>query len=267
MNRSELYKLYEKLYFHEIESRDKITSRLQLPLAIFVSIFSVLGLMVRNINFDLGPIILSAFFLFLLISVIPVGLGVYYFIRGFYGHVYEYIPTAVDTEKYNQELIETYKEFENGENIAQKYLFDYLYKYYADCSSKNSNVNDKRSEFIHKSNFYIIVSILPLLITFLIFTFASIDKNEKEKVQEISIVNPLSVEAKQNPLGVQIVDSEYMREVCQSLKILVSEVKIMAEKDSTKKPPPPPPPPPKRLIREDVQIGSKKEKPDNKGDK
>lgn len=267
MNKDELFKLYEKLYFHEIESREKITSRLQLPLAIFISIFSILWLMVRSIDFGLSQTVLITYFGFLLFSIIPVLIGVYYFIKAFYGHEYEYIPTADETEKYNQTLITTYREFEKTEELAQGYLYDYLYKYYAKCSSKNSKVNDKRSEYIHKSNSFIIVAILPLLITFLIFTLASVDKNNKGKTQKISIVNPLSVVTLQNPLSVQIEDSESLKQVSQLLKFLTNEVKVMTEENSVKTPPPPPPPPPTRLIREDVQIGGEKQKNNNKEEK
>ena len=50
MEKNELYQLYEKLYFHELETRDKITGRLQVPLAIFISIISLAGYMLKNVD-------------------------------------------------------------------------------------------------------------------------------------------------------------------------------------------------------------------------
>jgi len=267
MNKDELFNLYEKLYFHEIENRDKITSRLQLPLAIFISIFSMLGFMVRNINYELNNSLLITYFILLTLSIIPVTIGIYYFIRGFFGHEYEYIPNALKTEEYNIKLHNTYKKFESGDNIAEGHLRDYLYRDYYECSSKNSEVNDNRSLFIHRSNFFIIVSILPLLITFLIFTFASVDKNNKEKIQKVSIETPLSINGTPQSLNIKIIENESTKEISKSFNDFSKEVKTMAEKDTAKTPPPPPPPPPKRLIREDVQIGGKKEKTNTEGDK
>jgi hypothetical protein len=267
MDKKNLFELYEKLYFHEIDRRDKIIGRLQLPLAIFVSILSILGVMVRNINYDLEISLIFKYFSCLAITITTVTFGLYYFIRAFYGHEYKYIPTASETEKYNKELHETYEEFDEGEELAEGYLSDYLYKDYHECSSANSNVNDNRSEYIHRSNFFIILSIVPLLITFLVFNFAQIDKNNKDKVQKISIAEPLSIDPPKQPIDVKIVDNELLKDVHKSFQILIKEVKNMADKEKAKIPPPPPPPPPKRVIREDIQLGIKKEKPSKDGDK
>jgi hypothetical protein len=239
MDKKELFKLYEKLYFHEIESRDKITSRLQLPLAIFVSILSMLGFMIRNINFHLDTTLIVSYYVCLFITITPVFFGIYYFIKAFYGHEYQLMPTASETEEYNLKLHKTYEEFDSGKELAEKYLTEYLYKDYHECSSVNSETNDKRSEFIHRSNFFIILSILPLLVTFLMFSFAHIDKNNKDNTQETST------------------------------KYYHREVEAMTDKENAKIPPPPPPPPPKRHIREDVEIGSgnNKEKSNKNGDK
>ena len=152
MDKKELLRFYEKLYFHEIDYRDKLTARLQLPLAINISFLSLLGFMVRNINFECRTNYLILFIIFIIFSTVLLIIGIVFFIKAFYGHTYEFIPTANETENYRLKLDSIYKEYENGLELANTYLEDYLYKYYCECSSNNAIVNDKRSENLHKAN-------------------------------------------------------------------------------------------------------------------
>jgi hypothetical protein len=52
MSKNPLFDLYEKLYFHEIEVREKLGGRLQTPMAIIVSLIGVLTYLLQN--FDSG---------------------------------------------------------------------------------------------------------------------------------------------------------------------------------------------------------------------
>jgi hypothetical protein len=208
MDKKELFKFYEKLYFHEIEYRDKITARLQLPLAIYISFLSLLGFMVRNINFACknGYLILFGFF-FIASSALLV-VGIIYFIKAFYGHTYEFIPTANATEAYRKKLDSTYEEYENGTELSKTYLEDYMYRYYHECSSKNAEVNDKRSENLHKANSFIVFVVVPLLVTFLFFHFGNVDKNKLEKREVVEIEKPLKIIFPKEPLEIEIVNGD-----------------------------------------------------------
>jgi len=150
MDKNKLFEFYEKAYFHEIDYRDKITSRLQLPLAIYISFLSLIGFMIRNINFSCGTVYLVSFIIIFIVSSVLITIGLIYFVKAFYGHTYEFIPTAGETEAYKQELDSTYKEFENGPELSSSYLKDYLYKYYYECSSNNSEVNDDELAKSHR---------------------------------------------------------------------------------------------------------------------
>ncbi|WP_287127335.1 hypothetical protein [Desulfobacter sp.] len=263
MEKDELLKFHEKLYFHEIEYRDKITARFQLPLAIYISFLSLLGFMVRNINFTCRSGYLILFIILFIISSVLLIFGIVYFIKAFYGHTYEFIPTANKTEAYRKELNSTYEGYENGAELSNTCFEDYLYRYFHECSSQNSEVNDKRSENLHKANSFIIFVVVPLLITFLIFNFGHVDKNMMEKIEIVEINKPLEIKFPKGPLGIEIIDGDAQKMI-SNINSLKGGLTIMAEDTKKKEPPPPPPPPPKRLIREDVQIGDK-QKRDKKG--
>lgn len=213
--------------------------------------------MVRNINFTCrnGYLILFGFF-FIASSALLV-VGIIYFIKAFYGHTYEFIPTANATEAYRNKLDSTYEEYENGTELSNTYLEDYMYRYYQECSSKNAEVNDKRSENVHRANSFIVFVVVPLLLTFLFFHFGNVGKNMMEKREVVEIKKPLKIIFPKEPLGIEIVDGDAQL-IFSNTKSTKGGLNIMVEEKNKKEPPPPPPPPPKRLIREDVQIGDKK---------
>lgn len=263
MDKIKLFEFYEKSYFHEIDYRDKITSRLQLPLAIYISFLSLIGFMIRNINFSCETIYLILFIVIFILSSALIAVGLIYFVHAFYGHTYEFIPTAVETEAYKQELDTTYKDYENGPELSSSYLKDYLYKYYYECSSNNSKVNDKRSENLHRANSFIVFSVAPLLLTFLVFHFGNVDKNKIDKVTVIESNKPLEITFPNYPMGVEII-SDKAKDLHSDTKDMKGGSSTMTDEKNKKEPPPPPPPPPKRVIREDIQIGEKLKR-DKKG--
>jgi len=189
MDENKLFELYEKLYFHEVESRDKISARLQIPLAITLTILGVIANIVKGLSFNLSSLWCYLFWILFGLGVVLFIFAVTKFIRSFYGHSYQFLPTACDTEEYRLKLIDTYKDYENGEQLSRKYFNEYLYKYYNECSSKNTKINDCRSEALHKCNTYLILCALPLAVAFLTFTFGGIDKNSEDKEYKVKITN------------------------------------------------------------------------------
>jgi len=138
-----------------------------------------------------------------------------------------------------------------------------MFKYFHECSSFNAEVNDKKSECLHKANSFIVFISLPLLLTFLIFHFGNIDKNLTTKKEIVEIIKPLKIILPEEPLTINLLSDniEQITSTCYSLK---GGLGIMSEKSKEKKPPKPPPPPPKRIIREDVQILDKRIKKTSK---
>jgi hypothetical protein len=235
MKPDQVFALYEKLYFHEVDAREKIAGRLQIPLAILLSITSIFAIFLKGADFTNYSEWNLAFFFLVVISLIFHVTSACYFIRSFYGHSYEFIPSAVSSEEYRQTLITTYSEYSDCDALVEKHFKEYLFKYFSECATQNTKVNDQRSEFLHKCNTYFVINLIPLILAFVIFTFANLDKNGAEKSYKVIIEQPVKIE----------IPEKYIN--------LNNEVIEM----TTSQRPPPPPPPPKRVIREDVQIPNK----------
>jgi hypothetical protein len=190
-----LYDLYEKLYFHEIDVREKLGARLQVPLALIVSMVGALVYLVQNWNCPLSGVVSHAFLLLLVFGFSAIVFAAISFVRSWHGYTYAFLPTSEDSERYRQLLDETYKEYDNCRSLAERALTDYLCKYYIDCASKNSRCNDQRSLYLHKTNAWIIRSVLLIALAFGVFTIGKL--GQQVKPVQVAIAQP--VEIKESP--------------------------------------------------------------------
>lgn len=231
MNQEDLFNLYEKLYFHELETREKILNRLQIPLAIIVSFVSFYGYVAKGIDLSSGlwDVIL---YIFLLASLILFALSLYNFIRAFFNHTYELIPTAVETEGYRNQLIEHYNGYPTSGQLVDDAFDNYLYKYYAECATANTKINDKRSSFIHNCNKWLAFNLPFLFLVFLIFSFSGVDKNSKKKEYSVKILNPIELESVNSPIETRsiIENAELNVDLSDSVKELLNDRRAEEEK-------------------------------------
>jgi len=188
-----LYDLYEKLYFHEIDVREKLSGRLQIPLVIILSMAGLLAFMLQNYEKTIWNTLSLPFILLLIAGSVALVVSIYYFILSWYGHTYSFLPSAQETESYQKLLNETYAPYEDGEALSKKYLDDYVCKYLITCSSINTQSNDKRSFYLHRTNASLIIVALLLLLSFLCFYFGDLDKGRQIKAIKVNIENPVSV--------------------------------------------------------------------------
>lgn len=189
LNNVSFKELYEKLYFHEIESREHLNGRLQTPLGIIMSIIAILAFMLQNLNKDVWSLGSLIFYIFFFGSVLSIGISIYFFVRSWYGNTYSFIPSAGETEAYRKILIDTYKPYPDGKNIAESYFDEYVLNCYINCSSINTACNDERSINLHKTNTFIIVTGISAFFAFLMFYSFELDKSKVDKILSVKLVN------------------------------------------------------------------------------
>ncbi|PXX94717.1 hypothetical protein [Halomonas sp. LBP4] len=175
MSPEELLKLYEKLYFHELDSRDKLTSRLQLSLAVLTGLVGALGYILMRLNLEAASPAAGAIFIVSYASaVVLVGSAGWHFIRALWNHSYERLPVATAIEDYRDELVETYKEFDDGAEDVSHHFQDFLGRYFRECAEKNAEVNKIRADRLHDSLSFVVYSIGPILISVLSFALGGL---------------------------------------------------------------------------------------------
>jgi len=79
MNRDNLFKFYEKLYFHEIEMREKLNARIQIYLAIIAALFSLIAFILKNVTKLEFAGTGFSFIIILAVDIVFLFIAIYYF--------------------------------------------------------------------------------------------------------------------------------------------------------------------------------------------
>jgi hypothetical protein len=180
MTQDQLHALYEKLYFNEIDSREKIHARLQLPLTLIVAILGALLFLVGRIEYtyDEWSLVKFVFALFLLGSIISLLVAIVYFAHALYNNEYYFLPDSKATMEYWKQCEEVFKEQPNSEALVQRAMSDYINQAYVEYGSFNTAVNDRRSEFIHRCHGVVVLTSGLLLSAFVIFNAGGLYKSK-----------------------------------------------------------------------------------------
>lgn len=167
MNQDQLFLLYEKLYFQELDRREKLSARLNLPLAVLVTVIGFLSFMLNNAPRDIDTTGHFIFWAGFVAACAATGVGAWNFKASWFGHTDKLLPTANSTENYRQSLVEFYNEYEEKEALVETTLKAYLYDYYMRFSSENTTNNDARAYHLYLATYAITVAVLLAFITFI----------------------------------------------------------------------------------------------------
>ena len=195
MTNEELKEFYERLYFQEVEARDKLSARLQLPLTLILAIIGATAFLLQNFDYQAGAWTASrvAFLFFLASGSIILILAIKWFVNAMYNNEYHFLPDSTKTADYKQLLDETYKEFQEREKLVSDALDKYIMEAYVQYAAFNTNVNDRRSAFIHLCNGAIIATAVLLISAFLAFYFGDLDKSKMKSATEVFVTKPIEV--------------------------------------------------------------------------
>lgn len=164
MTQAERQVLYEKLYFHELERREKISARLALPFAAILAVVGLLSFLLNSESQLLGRLWMPFWSLFAA-SSIALLTGAWFFRRAWFGHEDKLLPTAHAIENYHAMLTDTYAEFENHNELVSEHFNAFIFEYYKRFSSENAITNDERSYNIYRANVALTAAVLLALAT------------------------------------------------------------------------------------------------------
>lgn len=169
MNEDQLFLLYERLYFHELERRERLSGRLNVPLAILVSVIGFLAFMLQSAPRHIDGSLAVVFWLLFCASVASCGAGMWFFRRAWFGHMDKLLPTANHTERYRHEIAKLYEPYDNASQLTAYAMKRYLYEYFMRFSSENTVNNDQRSYNIYRATYAISIAVLLAFLAFVPF--------------------------------------------------------------------------------------------------
>tara|TARA_R110001583_G_scaffold177935_1_gene333586 strand:- start:276 stop:803 length:528 start_codon:yes stop_codon:yes gene_type:complete len=159
---------YEKIYFHEIDVRDKLEGRLKLPMTVF-AVLIAMALFLFNDSIKEKTCELSFIFITIYTNACLIFiLSVFFFIKSWYGYTYKMIPNAIAIENYYQEIYESYLSQDENEAVAwtNEAFEEYLLTTFRDYAAFNTVNNDKKSYNLYLSNTLMLISLLLFSIAY-----------------------------------------------------------------------------------------------------
>lgn len=193
-----LYEFYEKLYFHEVEAREQMTTRLQIPLALLISIVGALGFMIQNLERGENGTWAHVFFSLFLASTAFLTASGYHCIRSAWGYDYSMLPVASAWDDYREQCVTTYASYPNNRQLVWTAIQSGIHAKYVECASVNARINELRSYHYHMTIKYLIVAVVLGFFAFVSFYFGSLDKASHNKPTEVRLVAPLETKGAEN---------------------------------------------------------------------
>ena len=235
MNKGERFDFFEKLYFHELEAREQMTTRLQIPLTLLTAVIGALGFMGQNIDRDQSGVWTNWFYAVFLLSVVFVVASGYFCTKCASGHWYQMTSFADEWQGYHSSCVLAYQEQPENEKmtLTERAFCEAVENKYVECASANAAINQLRAYYFNRTINLFIIALAFTSVAFTIYFLGSLDKSLHNRPTEIKIVNPIALKGS-----------------------------VVTTKPP---PPPPPPPPPTRYVRDDrPPLTRPVQKPDGK---
>src|SRR3990170_3015419 len=102
MTATELRQLYEKLYFLEVDARDKIHGRLQLSLTLLLAVGGAVLYLFQNADYQRGSWtgMRLGFLFFFCSGIVILVIAAGFFTTAFFNHAYQFLPDSGETARY-----------------------------------------------------------------------------------------------------------------------------------------------------------------------
>ena len=266
MNKQQLFELYSKLYFHEMEIKEKLIHRLQILFVLIISVLTGIAYMMRTVDYTTSLPDLIFFYTTTIFSFALLFISIVFAIKAFWGNEYKGLPTADVTEQFFKDSIRHQKELKQYEKdypnqkrkLApynhKKAVKEYLYKKFLQCSAHNTKVNDRRSENIHQAVKWLLYSLGVLIIASMFFIIFDLDTSSPRKnflVEDNKLAKTIQ------DIGQEIKSQQiHLQRLVESINLLIITKgdKVMTDEKNERPDPPPPQPPaepePRRIIED-----------------
>lgn len=266
MNKEQLFELYSKLYFHEMEIKEKLIHRIQMLFVLIISVLSAIAYMMRTVDYTSSLPDLIFFYTTTILSFVLLSISIVFAIKAFWRNEYQGLPTADVTEQFAKDSIRHQKELKQYEKDYpdhkgkvepynhKKAVKEYLYKKFLQCSSYNTKVNDRRSENIHQAIKWLLYSLGSLIIAGMFFIIFDLDTSSPRKsflVEDNKLAKTIQ------DIGQEIKSQQiHLQRIIEAinLSIIIKGDQGMTEEKNERPAPPPPQPPaepePRRIIED-----------------
>ena len=170
MDEKERFAFYEKVFYQEIDRKEKLYARLSMPLAMLVAIVTFLSYMLNKSPTTEDGTGSVFFWIFYLAACVTLLIGTLYFRatwslrdsdRG--------LPTLMDLETHRRSFSDDYEKYWDAPEDADKYFKNLILNYYIEAATINTENNDKRGVYLRSLANYVTLAVFLSILSFLPF--------------------------------------------------------------------------------------------------
>lgn len=170
MDAKERFSFAEKVYYYELERKEKLIARLSLPLAMLVALLTFFSYMLDKAPSPAAGKAGLFFWIFYWYACICLSVGVWNFWRAWNLRLFDKaLTTLEDIEAYRDSMLELYAAFADGVEEANKQIHVLIYSQYVMGATTNALNNDKRLGYLNELSTFMAATILFALLSFIPF--------------------------------------------------------------------------------------------------
>lgn len=174
LTEEELYLHFERIYFHELQRKEQIFGRLNIPLAVMVALVGFYAVILAT---DYKSLEGNAAFSFGFASAISgwlLVIGAYFFADALLGKMDKALATPNSLEAWRRQLQEYYSLDDDVDRIVAESMKGALYADYMSCASLLTVNNDRKASSLYYCNMALILATALALAAYAVAKFPTI---------------------------------------------------------------------------------------------
>lgn len=170
MDAKERFAFYEKVFYQELDRKEKLYARLNMPFAIIAAVLTFLSYMLSKAPTTEDGTTAIWFWIFYLCTCIVLFIGSLYFRAAWALRDSDRgIPTLLDLETHRRNFSDNYQIYWDTPEEADAHFKNLLQNYFIEGATINTENNDKRGIYIRSLSNYATAAILLALLSFIPF--------------------------------------------------------------------------------------------------
>lgn len=189
------------MYYHEIEQKDIINSRISTPLGIITLLCGGAVYLFQDLNSFNENSFKNTFYILLAIYIFSLLLCILFSIKSYYGYEYKYVPIPEKIQEHTDKLNTHYSKhyityFSIHGPCKEKYIKEqleiYLSKKFKEATDWNTKMNEKKFKYLRFVGLSIILSIVVGLLCFIFYCISKDIANDGNTIK--ILINNIKLE-------------------------------------------------------------------------
>lgn len=190
-----------QIYFHELDDRERIFTRLQLNFGLYATAIAAAAYMSRMMDYSASQVGITLFYVSLGVFTILLAASIYFTATALSGVTYTTFPSATASVTYRNsvQLIHSDTSGAVKPNIASNEVALYISDSIARCTDLNRRVNDFRKAANRRALMLLLYASAPLLVSAVLFIAFDLDASSPRKKTPAEAPTTSSNAAPQQP--------------------------------------------------------------------